>query len=280
MKHLSERKSVKRNLFATFVLAIGLMFCFQNVSAQITITLPKFPKLKKEKPKTENTQIKEENQTTNDNNQPKSAASGESKKEAETQPVKQDECKAEGVMYVFLQDAEKQLQDIESFTPGRGWFVRSMNYSPIYYAVSPKARQERYADSALIKCQNLLDAYDKLGAAAAKKLPQFVPDKAEYPATTPANANLMKGKITNLADHKIFYIGVREANWLIDKNDYGLPTARFKHGLVWVRYTPDDHPYCRIYYINLVQDYAGGGTYGATYGNYVGETLAGCPTTK
>ena len=183
-------------------------------------------------------------------------------------------------MYVFLEDAKKQLEDVESFMPGRGWFVRSMNYSPIYYAVSPKARQERYHDNPMIKCQNLLAAYDKLGAAAAKKLPQFIPDKAEYPATTPANANLIKGKITGLADHKIFYIGVKEANWLIDKNDYGLPTARFKHGLVWVRYMPDDHPYCHIYYINLVQDYAGGGTYGATYGNYVGETLAGCPATK
>lgn len=272
---------MKKKLLTTLVCAAALIFCFQNVSAQITINLPKFPKIKKDKPKPEPAPTPETAAPGNDNQTP--TPNTASREDAPTETVKDDECREQGAMYVFVDDAKKQLADIESFTPGRGWFVRDMNYSPIYYAVSPRAREERYGSEgmkSLIKCQNLLTAYEKLGAAAAKKLPQFVPDKAEYPATTPANANLIKGKITGLADHKIFYTGVKEANWLIDKNDYGLPTARFKHGLVWVRYTPDDHPYCRIYYINLVQDYAGGGTYGATYGNYVGQTLAGCPAAK
>lgn len=269
---------MKKNLFAAFIFVVGAAFCFHNVSAQITITLPKFPKLKKEKPKTEKTA--ETTTPSNSDEQPRTAPKNE---DAETQPVKKDDCSTDVGVRAFSDDAEKQLADIESFTPGRGWFVRSMNYSPLIYAVSPKARAERYGDERgqeLIRCQQLISAYDKLAAAAAQKLPQFVPNKNEYLATTPAIANMMKGRIDDLANHKVFYVGVREPNWLIAKNDLGIPTARYKHGLVWARYASDDHPYCWIYYVNLVQDYAGGGTYGATYGNLVQSSLAGCPAGK
>jgi len=54
MKHSGERKLLEKKLFATFILTIGLIFCFQNISAQFTIGLPKLPKIKKEKPSPEN----------------------------------------------------------------------------------------------------------------------------------------------------------------------------------------------------------------------------------
>lgn len=267
---------MKKKLFTAFIFIIGAAFGLQNASAQITINLPKFPKLKKEKPKTEKTT---ETTTPSRDDQPQTVKRNE---DAETEPVKRDDCSTDAGVRAFSEDAEKQLADIESFTPGRGWFVRSMNYSPLIYAVSLKARAERYGDERgqeLLKCQKLISAYETLAAAAAKKLPQFVPNKNEYLATTPANVNLMKGKIDDLANHKIFHTGIKEANWLIEKDDYNFPTARFKHGLIWARYTPDDHQYCWIYYVNLVQDYAGGGTYGATYAKFAGATLAGCPAT-
>lgn len=43
-----------KNLFTTFVLTVVLFFCFQNISAQFTLNLPKLPKIKKEKPSPEN----------------------------------------------------------------------------------------------------------------------------------------------------------------------------------------------------------------------------------
>ncbi len=87
----------------------------------------------------------------------------------------------------------------------------------------------------------------------------------------------MKSKIEDLANHKILHAGIQEANWLIDKNDIGIPNSRYKHGRVWARYAKDDHPYCRTYYINIIQDYAGGGTYAASYARLVNEGLVGCP---
>jgi hypothetical protein len=50
--------------------------------------------------------------------------------------------------------------------------------------------------------------------------------------------------------------------------------------VVWARSTLNDHPYCRIYWINIIQDYAGGGTYGASYAYFVNDELAGCPAGK
>ena len=54
MKYAEKRKTMKKNLFTTFVLAVALAFGFQNISAQFTISLPKLPKIKKEKPSPEN----------------------------------------------------------------------------------------------------------------------------------------------------------------------------------------------------------------------------------
>ncbi len=129
-------------------------------------------------------------------------------------------------------------------------------------------------------CPNLVAAFDKLSASAAEKLPLYKPNTKAFAFHNPAEERLMKGKINDLADHKIHYIGVKQSSWLIDKNDLGIPKSRYKHGMVWVRYTPDDHSYCRIYWINIIQDYAGGGTYGDSYAYFVSDELAGCPAGK
>ncbi len=61
------------------------------------------------------------------------------------------------------------------------------------------------------------------------------------------------------------------------ENELGIPKARYKQGYVWVRVTSDDHPYCHLYQINIIQDYAGGGTYGASYAKFLDNNLSGCP---
>ncbi len=88
---------------------------------------------------------------------------------------------------------------------------------------------------------------------------------------------MMKGTLGNLATLKIHKIELAQSNWLISKNDFGLSMARYKQGYIWVRDTTDDHPYCHFYQINIIQDYAGGGTYGASYARFLDNTLFGCP---
>ena len=86
--------------------------------------------------------------------------------------------------------------------------------------------------------------------------------------------------MSDIAQAKVLNVGMKQANWLIAKDDYNFPTARYKNGMVWAHYPTNDSGFCWVYWINLNQDYAGGGTYGASYGIYVGRTYAGCPAGK
>jgi hypothetical protein len=248
------------------VFALGV----QAASAQITITLPGLNKIKKPKPD------QTRNDSTNGNNQSnQNSANGEGQtKESKTT----GNCAGNIWVESHLEDIAKRQKEVDSFTPDRGWLINSNNYDHLLYAVSPVAREKWLASSNALDFRNCLaPAFDKLAASAATKLPLYLPNTKVYAQHNAAEERLMKSKINDLADHKIFYVGIQEPNWLIDKNEYGLPKSRYKHGMVWVRYTPNDHPYCRVYYINIIQDYAGGGTYGASYAAFIEDQLFGCP---
>lgn len=266
----------KKYLLVLTFLAVSL-FGAQSVSGQITITIPKLPKIKKDKPTptptpTQSSNDDDEDRTNNQSDNNRSNDSGDTDKE-------QDECATNPVARLVVDELAKMRADIDGFTADRSYFYSFIpTYNYLLFSVSPAARQKWQTDFKTIGyCPKITAGLDALGVSAAKKLPLRLPDKTDYPVHNVAEEKLMKGKINNLADHKIHYIGIKEANWLIDKNDLGIPTARYKHGMVWVRYVPNDHPYCRVYYINIIQDYAGGGTYAASYANFIEETLVGCP---
>lgn len=264
---------MKRNSVLASALLTICAFAVQTAPAQITITIPKLPKIKKEKP-----QPQPEPPTAAANDQ---SGRDEPTSESATPETPADNCSGNGWLTVHLDEIGKRQKETDSFTAGRDWFNGTFTYDHLLFAVSPSARERWLTDSNALEYRGCIDpALDKLAASAAKKLPLYRPDTKAYGFRSPADEKLMKSKINDLADHKIHYIGVKQANWLIQKNDFGIPTVRYKHGMAWVRYMPNDHPYCRIYYINLKQDYAGGGTYGATYAAFVGEELAGCPAGK
>jgi hypothetical protein len=151
----------------------------------------------------------------------------------------------------------------------------------LLFAVSPSAREKWLKDSNALQfkeCPNLVSALDKLAAAAAEKFPLYTANPKAYNLRNPAEEKMMKATLKNAAAVKIHKIGLNQASWLISKNELGLPTSRYKHGFIWFRDPADDHPYCHFYYVNILQDYAGGGTYGASYALFVEDGLAGCPT--
>jgi hypothetical protein len=264
---------MKKILILTLALSIVFALGAQAASAQITITLPNFPKIKKPKPDQPRVDT-----TTGNNQSNQTVTNGDGRTGESKTPAPTDKCAENIWVSSHLDDIAKRREEVESFTPDRGWLVGSSTYDHLLYAVSPSAREKWLTGAKALDYKNCLaPAFDKLAASAATKLPLFLPNTKAYAQHIPAEEKLMKSKISDLADHKIFYIGVREPNWLIDKNEFGLPKNRYKHGMVWVRYTPNDHPYCRVYYINLIQDYAGGGTYGASYASFIEDQLIGCP---
>jgi hypothetical protein len=236
-------------------------------SAQITITLPKFPKIKKPN------QVQTQTDSTNGQADQTDVRSKEIKTNAAD-----GNCDGNIWVQSHLEDIGKRQKEVESFTPERGWLINANNYDHLLYAVSPAAREKWLSGANALAYKNCLAAgFDRLAAAAANKLPLFLPNTGAYAQRNAAEVSLMKTKISDLADHKVFYAGIQEANWLVDKNEYGIPKNRYKHGMVYVRYVPNDHPYCRVYYINIIQDYAGGGTYGASYATFIEDQLFGCP---
>lgn len=121
------------------------------------------------------------------------------------------------------------------------------------------------------------DALNGLSASAAKKLPTYIPNNNNFAFHNAAEEKMMKGTLEDPSTIKIYKVGLFHSTWQISKDDYNLPTARYKQGYMWVRNTIDSHPYCRLFQINIIQDYAGGGTYGQSYAQFIDDALFGCP---
>jgi hypothetical protein len=155
-----------------------------------------------------------------------------------------------------------------------------------WYAVSPSKRTEwmtklGYLDYRQGSNNKIDPALDSLNDAMKKKLPSYVPNPKNYVVASVAEQKMMKDSLKkDLTKFNIFKIGLWQSNWLIDKNDLGIPKSRYKQGFIWVRDTQADYPYCEMYMVNIIQSYAGGGTYGASYGYYSTYEFAGCPAGK
>ena len=184
-------------------------------------------------------------------------------------------------VFIFeLEEIAKVTKHVDRYTPeGNTYWLNFQEGEWLLRAVSLRAREEWIKDrwKTTTARKKVAEVLDVLAVAGAKKLPTYKSDPKEYPFHNLAEEKMMKGAFENLAALKIHKIGLGQTNWLISKNEFGLPTKRYKQGMIWARKATDDHPYCHFYYVNILQDYAGGGTYGASYAIFAGEELAGCP---
>jgi hypothetical protein len=208
-------------------------------------------------------------------------AEGEYKTLVATPVVK--DCSKDAVTNVHLTDLEKTRKEAEGFTPGsRGYYVSTLSDGKNLYleaALSPSARKEWLGawSEDFVKC--LEPALEGLAAVARKTLPGYTGPQG-YTLGTPAERQALLSAVNDIAQAKVLKVGIQEPNWLIDKNSLGIPTARYKHGVIWARYPNRDDGFCRILWVNIKQDYSGGGTYGASYGYFISRAFAGCPAGK
>ena len=174
-------------------------------------------------------------------------------------------------------DIAKVLKAVNEYDPATEISMRS-DMDVALYAVSLKARNEWLKEKNALAFKDEIDKLlQPLAEALAKKLPTFFPKMEKYAVRNPAEEALMKQVLTNPARYKIFKIGLMQSAWQIDKGVLGIPNARYKNGLIYLRDTQADHPYCYATYVNVIQDYAGGGTYAASRSKLVLDELVGCP---
>lgn len=194
-------------------------------------------------------------------------------------PVVRD-CNSDPVTQVHLTDLGKTRTEAEEFRPGsRDYYVSTLSDRKNIYleaALSPSVRKDWLGRSPedFVKCME--PALDGLAAVAKKTLPGYTGPQG-YTFGTPAEKRALLSAINDIGQAKVLKVGIKQANWLIDKNSLGIPTARYKHGVIWAQYPNRDDGFCRIFWVNIKQDYAGGGTYGASYGYFVSRAFAGCP---
>jgi hypothetical protein len=185
---------------------------------------------------------------------------------------------------IFLQDIEKTRKQAAEYTPGlRGYFVQDFSDNTNIYlraALSPSRRKEWLGKQGPEMAKCLTPALDELAAVARRTLPTYRP--TGYAVRNASEERIALGTITDIASATVFKVGIDSMNWKIQKNNFDLPTQRYKWALIWAKYptTISDDGNCRIFYVKISQDYAGGGTYGATYGTFWKDEYAGCPATR
>ena len=252
------------------MLALGTL----SISAQFTITIPNIPKIKKNKPQS------------SPSPEPSAPSTNQSAETTETasEPAKSVDNCSDAFTQVHTENMEKTRKEAEEYRPGlRDYYVEDFNDNRNEYlraAISPSKRQEWLTSHNIAKesypC--FVPLFDAIAAAAKKTLPAYTP--TGYNIRNAAEERLMLGQVKDISEGRVLKVGLFSTTWKIAKDDYNFPTSRFKYGLIWARYPKLDDGFCRIIYVNIVQDYAGGGTYGDSYGNFIKSEPAGCPATK
>jgi hypothetical protein len=115
---------------------------------------------------------------------------------------------------------------------------------------------------------------DELAIAADKTIGGYQP--VSYTIGTPAEKAILKSGVSDIGKATAVYnVGTKAATWKIVKDDYGLPKYRVRYGSIWMKYP--GNKYCTLAYVNLIQDYSGGGTYNTSEARFISWEFAGCP---
>ena len=175
-------------------------------------------------------------------------------------------------------EISKYKKDLDGWDPANQYFPKpKSNDDYIGLALSKKERTKWLQNKKVAPDAKLDAVLDDLKASLYKRLPEYTINPKSFNNRNAAEEKMMLAEMSDVPGIKVFKIGFNQASWLIDKNELGIPKARYKHGLIYGRNPASEDPFCRVWYINVVQEYAGGGTYGATEARYIEKELIACP---
>lgn len=266
-----------RNINILILLAAAVLTINVNSEAQFSIPIPKIPKVKKEKP-SEPTPAKEVK--TNSTTEASDASGTQDLDNAPWDDIPNP-------AYLSERDTVKEvLKQVRAYTPGSGKRIVSgsgYEYDWFNAAISPKFRAEKMSTWTNLqpKYRNWFDAkLDEIGRIASEKLDSYLPNPSLYTVRNPAEERLMKAALSTMPGIAIHKIGLESSVWTIAKNALDIPINRFKYGIVYGKNPSADDRFCEVWYVNIIQDYAGGGTWGSSYAKWVRSETFGCPKSK
>lgn len=183
----------------------------------------------------------------------------------------------------FLEEIAATQKEVAEYTPaGKIYLVGSRNDANRWLnrAMVPVYRKEffdqwKFPASTVAKFNTELDA---LAAAAPPKIAAFTASQiSKIRLRSAVDERMMLSAMTDVPGVIVHKTGMYDATWTIQKNDYGLPSYRYRTGAIYGRNPTSTHPYCWIWLISIRQDYSGGGTYGSSYPKHIGVDIATCP---
>lgn len=257
-----------------------------SASAQFTVSIPNIGKVKvKKKADTQNQNDKNSNNSRNDNDSQNSSTNNSGDSRSNPQ-----DCSKYSVAFLsYLDDITKNQKEAAAYDgpENKAYYTSATQENFVRLAISKSRREAWWSKSPVLlayrndkACNKIDPALDELAKIVARTVSLYVPEKGAYAVRNPQEEALMKGKVTDIADLKILSIGLASANWTIETNSIGIPTDRYKYGMIYGKPLKTDDPYCRMIFMSVFQQYAGGGTYGATNGNFIRSDVAGCPAGK
>jgi hypothetical protein len=272
---------MKSKYLSLAIAGIILAVAAAPAAGQFPIRIPKIPKVvkkeeKKEEPVTTEAPVRATDAPARTTEAPPAAAAVPDKK-----PAPEEDWR---IQYHIDRIAEFKKR-IDEWNPETHFFPTiSANDKHDITSLWKEERDKWMKDYGFLKVRETPDnrfdaALDALAVSIRKRLPEHLPKADRYIIRNPAEEKLMRSAMKDTPQLKVFKIGLNQANWLIDKNEFGIPRARYKHGMIWGRALPGD-TVCLLWFINIVQDYSGGGTYGASYANFIRYDISGCPAGK
>ena len=177
--------------------------------------------------------------------------------------------------------ALKTLREAEEYKPGlRDYYVRELSDNRNEYllaGISPKFRSDWFSSHKIAEkdLHCMTGIFDEISAAAKRTLPKYHP--RGYTHRDSAEQDLILDAVkAEVPDADDLQVGVKSPSWLIEKRSNGIPNSRYKYGMAWIKSKTHDDGYCRIFYVNIVQDYSGGESYGDSAANSISNEPAGC----
>jgi hypothetical protein len=198
------------------------------------------------------------------------------------QGISHDEPMDEVLKFLYAQ-LESTIQSVKEFKTTDRFMVSGPEKDWLLRAISKKEYDKWIADSKIdwstfppINKKKFDEGFSTLKASAAKQIPTFKPSSKNFTNENAADIAMIKKQI-DAKSVSIHRIGLAQQDWDIQKSELQVPEKKYKVGYVWGKDSRDDFSYCRLYQVNIIQDYEGGGKYGKSYAVLLDSWVVGCP---